>query len=787
MELSAFMSECISQIRNIVNSEDQIRYCVKLFNVTTYKENTSATSRFANMVSGIGSLVSDTISSVVYNSYLVGLENGSICFISEKLNHIFFNPTKVMVNMAVDAGAIQFTFYCSLGALRGGVINLSPDTLENTVWGNLAEVFKDFDTQQRICLSGLSDRYVRTRISRPSLNPDKPYALESFCIASTLISYDDNSIYLHNQNKSIPFNQILLCNCTPERYLFLVKEQDVVSIYEIFRNSDCIMQNLEFNLLTDSTENTVSEIEIDFPEQILHPNQFLSVCGLKDFIMIAADNMLLFPTPTGLMEGGLFNINSTVYVKLKNGAVSEHPNLQPIINMLPLLPDRYDSIFLVENESQPCLSSGEIKSILVRETGIEFDNQFYSFEQMRNFRYTSESYNCRIEFEYEDNRISFLTANSLGIRISSMQEHFFIKIETMDFTLDQLYDYNIRNQSRNFIAGTFSELLKTDAMLNFYHTVDSILDEMEDSAVLRNALQGVVGKFADIDDLQSNLLQKLALLEVQRRGIQKMMDEWILFYPHYAASKQVEWLKDIFSPYVSAETLETEYWRCVSHFKRILSAPSAYVQKTLGEIALCTNRLLPLLPDEVKRVNVPRMLRISSRSGVQLARAGADTMAAVTTGTAITKFIIRGFSAVDPMMMILSMNVKMMINSYAEDVNQRKDIKAFGQQALEWWQILIKCISVHIMELSREFNTYYQTCIDRDKAIFRTIPEDKAEAVRKKLTDALKGQITQGVNEKYLEIAPQLNLRFANILNDIDVHLGACGDIVKEFNENIII
>lgn len=99
----------------------------------------------------------------------------------------------------------------------------------------------------------------------------------------------------------------------------------------------------------------------------------------------------------------------------------------------------------------------------------------------------------------------------------------------------------------------------------------------------------------------------------------------------------------------------------------------------------------------------------------------------------------------------------------------------------------MKGISVHVMELSKGFNDYSKMCIKRDTDLFLKVPSVEADKVKSRLSESLKKQIIAGVNEKYLEIAPQFNLRISNILDDVDFQSGFCRGIIKEFEENLFV
>ena len=331
------------------------------------------------------------------------------------------------------------------------------------------------------------------------------------------------------------------------------------------------------------------------------------------------------------------------------------------------------------------------------------------------------------------------------------------------------------------------EIFKTDAMLNSDGRVDELVlaIRMTEGDVLRGVGKSFLGKFKNVDDIQSELIEKVSLIEMQRKKIQKMADEWLLYYPHHMAVAQVEWIKSIFGAKVGAEFLKTEYWKCVATYKRILGGVSAYINKSMAEIAMCSSNLRSSLPDEVKRADITGALRVNSLNKTDMLKAGADATLAITAGVELATIVARGISASNPLS--IAMSAKMIVNSYVNDVNQRKDIKAYGLQMLEWWQIMMKGLQIHILEMSNSITDYNKLCLKHDTDIFKSLSDADKAQVKNTLTAALKSKIVDDVDEKYLEVLPQCNLRILNIIESINSSLGYREDTLAEFKKHLYI
>ena len=787
MNISDFMGNNLSFLNGLTENPESVRYAVKVSKAVLRRTQNSSGGMFSGVMSGIGNLVSDTISSAIYDSYFIGIDGGKIGFVSEKNNTVVFTPQEVGINFNISDGNIDVNVDFPSGSMQNAAFGLSEDKLEEVFWGNMSELLKDFDRRGEMFCVNISNTYASVNMSKCTQNTEKPYEVAAFLKGDTLISYDKEYIYLNNMMKKIPFKDILACNTLPQCYSLIVKNGKELCLCEIFRNGNNSEKSGELNLIAESETEESPRINIEIPETVKSAKYFLSLWKKDDFEMMILDSDAYFSDGNDWICGGMFVFGETIYVKLQSGTVVKYEKMMSVIDVLKFLPMRYDTIFLEENKKQPCLADGDIHYIDAKEKILQIDGEVFEYKDILEFSYSAKDYCCEISFSKNNEKIRFVTAESLGIHISRSCERASICNEIQDFSINKLYSRNFKNETKCFVAETFAEIFKTNKLLNMDITVDDLLDVMEsdESAVLRNALLSVVGKFKNIDDLQEQLIQKLAILEISRRKIQKMLDEWALFYPHYAASKRIEWLKKNFSLHIKEDVLQNEYWNCVYHFKRLFGGMNASISKILSEIALCINRLSEAMPDSVRRANIPSMMRVSPRSKTSAAKAGSNALLALGTGAELANFFVRGFSASSPMM--ISMSVKMMVDSYIKDAKLRNDIKTFGTQALEWWQILMKDLAIHIAELTKGFNDYSKARLKCDTAVFTKIQNTDSENIKKRLFENLRGEILKGIDEKYLEIMPQLNMRISNVLDDVKFSSDFCPEIVKEFEENIYV
>lgn len=782
----SFISNPIPDIvRGFFPDTNTIRYCVKLNTINARQDNTPNKSRFQNLMSGIGNTINSTISSMVTDNYLVGTADGNIVYVSDKQSPEYFAAANILSNILLKSGEIVFNIMLPSGTLHSASVKLTQALLESAVYGSVTEFLKDFDSRKLLHTENMTACYSSVRVSCASKNAEKPYELKTESMFESLISYDSEAIYINNSGVIINFSNILLLHESNERYALIVSQNNGLAFYEIFRNSISKPAELQFNLAEYETADTVIDpcITINFPESIARASSFICIYSYFNFDMLAVDDSLYMPSCNTINKCGLFADNSTLYAKC-GSSFTKYSNMSPIISSLRLLPQKTDTVFLENSEAQPCISDDTEHYVTLCDEGLKLDGETHMFSEISNFKYAANDMNCIISYTINNTAITFMTAYSFGIHISKSYDQISTSSKISEFSINQLYDEYYKRCSKIFLAQTFSELLKTNHSLNENNTVEETLTAIlaTESDVLRNYASSFMGKFKNIDDLQEQLMSKLTILEIQRKKISKIMDEWAFIYPHYAAQARVDRLKKIFGGYVTADEMRNIYWKTVSQFKAILSPVNMQIQKVLGEIGSCSSHYSAAFSDDVRRTDITGALRVSSRSTEGKLEAGVNIALAASAGLELTNVLLR-VSKFNPITVAAS--AKMMVDSYVKDANLRKNIKSFGCQALEWWQILMKRLGICFLELSKSYNDYNKQCLAEDKTFIARLPQEKLDTAKKLISDDLKKRISKNIDDKYTELSN--NLRIDNLLEGISVHSDSFGEIINEFDTNLIV
>ena len=783
MKIYGFVSGDIMSRANL--SYEDVCYAVKLAGISNRRNQPQNAGKFSGLMNNIGNVISDTFSSAVNNIYLLRLNNGVISVVSEKMVPLHINAVEVYRSLSFTPGLISGMARFLQGEIESANFKISIDRFEETFCGNFKQFIMDFDNEPLYPYTNLSEQFV-TVVYSGHKQGGEPFQFAAYKKVGSLLSFDMRSVYIHNDSRKIDYSAILACTKKQGYYGFLIKEHGEYELVEIFSENLKDINDMEINLVREVKAVTEVLPEITFPESVPVAEMFLSHFVISDLSIVAIDGKIFYENEKNLEECGIFKVGDEVFVSKESG-VSRYTGGNKIAAVLFLLPMGFDSYFLTNDGLKPFYSNSEILEFAVNDEGIHSENKEYRYDKMSGYRYEADDFCCKIEFSCDGENVQMYTANSLGVHISNMQEKMLVTSDIKQYSINELYACYYDRFMQNFLATTFAEIFKTRKLMNNEMDVEELLGAMNatEGDVLRGAFKSVLAKFKNVDDMQSTLIQKVALLEIQRRKIQKMYEEWALYYPHHMANIQVNWIKNMFGNAVDNKILQDEYWKCVVHFKKTLSSSNAFVQKSMNEIGMCTAKIMQALPEEVKRCDVTRNLRINSSNSTAMLKTGSNLLLGASAGLEMTTIFLRGFSGASPL--ALSMSAKMLVDSYAKDVELRKNVRAFGMQALEWWIIFLKGIRIHIMEMTHSVNMYNKHCLKRDTGIFKQLPMEKRDMIMTKLSLGLKDKIIAGIDDKFMEIMPQFNMRVSNIIEELDKNTQLCDYTIEEFGNNLFI
>ncbi len=761
-------------------SDADVCYAFKLSQIVRRRTAEPAQGKFGGLISGIGNVINDTISSAMHDTFMVRTNGGMVWVLSDNTTPFGAKIGDIVKNMDIISEEIKLTVAFTTGEVESAAFSLTKDSAKNAFFGSVKQMIADFGD---VMFENMPDYFFTTVISKLS-GGEKIYKFNPISTIGTLITYNESGITLLNEHKRYDYGNLLAYHLSEGYCEFLFWENSDITLVEMFADAPEKIADAELNVIRKGISGMADIGIVPCSDTAICAQNFLAVLGSGEFKIVAVDDKVYAIDNGKLYECGVFKVSDSIYVK-SDSATKEYPCNSGITDALRLLPSGYDAIFLKIENPQPFMYKGELIDFVVTETGIKNNTVEFEYSKMQSCSYATDDFGCRISFTYNDEKIGLSTASSLGVYVSNLQEKVYVSCAISQYNINQLYDCYYKRCNKNFIASTFAEIFKTQKLIDVGFGADELIDAIraDESEVLRSAWQSMVGKFKNVEDIQSELIQKVTLLEIQRRKIQKIFDEWVLYYPHYMATAQVQWLKLLFGKNASAEMLNTEYWKCVAQYKRMLSGTNSYVQKNMNEIGSCINKISQALPDDAKRTDITGDLRINSNTTKAKLSAGTDVLMGVTAGVELANILVRGLTVANPL--TLSLTAKMMVDSYTKDVTLRKNVKAYGLQALEWWQIFMQGMRIQIIELNNSVSEYNKQCLKRDTEMFKKMPDDIKGKVKAKLEGTLKEKITESIDDKFVEILPQFNMRISNIVDELDSNTEILNMTIDEFKNNL--
>lgn len=763
--------------------DDEVCYAMKLSNTSKRKSDENSHSGLGGLVSGITNAINDTVLSGHTELYFIKTKADRLWLLSDKIRPVHFAVVSVGKKIVYEPGALKITFDLPFGSMESVTLKMTKENMNSVFWGDFKMMLADVG---EVRAENFSDYFVTTVISR-HVTGEKASKYQKIFTSDSLVLCGNDGFTLVNCNKQYAYNRILAYHSVKGYCQFVVLEEGSFTLVELFENADGEVSDPGFNFIRSYGENEKNTMEFKFGGKGICASEFLTAFNVKDLSLMAVDDKLYHLGKNGVLECGVFRVYNDIYVRTIDGSTNIYRGCESVTETLSLLPSGYDSLFMNKEVSHPFMFEGKITDFRVDDNGIHSEKCSFKYADMKECKFESNDFSCRINFVYNGKKIGMTTANSLGIYVCTQQEKTYVRSQTSTYTINQLYDCFYKRCAKNFLASTFAEIFKTEKLLNVDMTLDEIIASIraDDSEVLRNAFQSMIGNFKNVEDIQSDLLQKVSLLEIQRRKIQKMFDEWTLYYPHYMATVQVNWLKYVFGNDINKEILNSEYWKCVSHYKRILGSGNSYVQKNMAEIGICINHMSAALPDKVKRTDITTDLRINSNTTQNALSGGVDVLVGLTAGVEFANIITRGLTATNPL--AISLSAKLMVDSYTKDVKLRKNVKAFGLQSLEWWKIFMNGVRVQIFELANGVNEYNAQCLKRDTELFKRLSDEDKVKVKEKLSTALKDKIIESIDDKFIEIMPQFNIRISSIVNEIEANTAFLNMTLEEFKNKIFV
>lgn len=763
---------------SVINSSEVV-FVVKIQNIKKRLIlEQSKKNSIGGFLNNVTSNIVDKVSGYISDSYAVMLKNGSLRLIISNKDIPSCNLEKFNMTIKNEFRDGIFKIYVNVNnsfiELESFEINITNKNIEDVMIGSLSEVIAYFNNNPLLNndFLHLKNTFYELSILK-QMDCDKSNVFDFKCNKniSTLVSIYDDKIIMPNVGFTLELCDVVKYVKNEGHHVFLMCENNLFTAYVISTNPikfDSEIINLA--ALPDDQQNVIFDIDYN----LNNANEVLIAGVISDNdqkidIVIVDYELYMGNEKLGMHRAKVFLYEGDIYVVFENGnhtvlRCSESINESVKKILISLNKElNFDEIQICVNAE-----SREVNKLKIRETSFIINETEYQYDGIENYKLINEDYFSLMSFSSDNEYISIVTCKSIGFEVWKKVEDIQLMAKIKSMTLLDTYKFINELKLNKFLACTFGEIIKADRLLNKGKSIESVLRNITDSdkVVLRSTLQSIKGKFFVNEDLQETLLKKVSGIELERKIVTKLLDEWVLVYPHYYAQLETNWLRAVFGNFIQDELIERERWKLITNTRRVIQQAQMSLSKHLFEIQSCTAHISNAIPDEIKKVDTSRFRRLNSNNLTEQMVTGANIALGTTVALEALNVILRGIHITNPI--IFTSATKMIIDSYAKDDMERRDIKNFGYQTLSWWDAMMSCMPVIIFEAREGFKTIIENSMIRDGEVLKKLTVEQKIQVQKRMANLLVNEAKQVTNEKFSNIIPEYDIYVADIMTDID-------------------
>lgn len=308
--------------------------------------------------------------------------------------------------------------------------------------------------------------------------------------------------------------------------------------------------------------------------------------------------------------------------------------------------------------------------------------------------------------------------------------------------LGKLYEEYQNRRMDQVLAGLFGHFIVAQQKLDEGISLDKIRKEITE------APPGALS-----DSQVKTLVQKLAILEIARQKISRWIDRCSLFLPHHIAVQEKLWLDRVFGHGLDSICREKEMRRVQLSVRAELRQVQFALGRPLQELANNLNAISFAFPEEVKNAGLAGV-----RAAADLANKGAIMAAFGGLGAQLLLGVGRA-SVGDPFAIAFlgSTGLSLVgkhLQQKAMDKEQQLKIRAFGLQALEWWDVVLDSVFVTAFECRQAFDAQIESIQLRDRKLLESLSVENLSRVQQNMAFTLKCLLQESLESQFQEIIP---------------------------------
>ena len=329
------------------------------------------------------------------------------------------------------------------------------------------------------------------------------------------------------------------------------------------------------------------------------------------------------------------------------------------------------------------------------------------------------------------------------IRIWETRELTNLRMKTEGISLGEMYSLYNEMRTSKFVTGVFGNYFLTQQRLELRSPLDSFINEIE------SAPSGMLP-----EELETALIERLSILEISRNQLNRWLDRCTLMFPHQQADLTRRWLEDAFgTEIVAREDAEKQAWRVHQQMRSELRQVQASMNRAMAEVGHNLNAIAFAFPEEVRCAALAATRRAASM-------AGKGAMVAAFAGMGGQMLMGLGRASVgDPLGIALlgTVGLSMVgrhLEKNAQDKEKKIRIRAYGIQALQWWNVVLETASVMALESRHTIEQMQKAAMLRDRKILESMPREKLPPAQKRMAAAMQAMLHEEVGNQFYEAIP---------------------------------
>jgi hypothetical protein len=754
-------------------SHDDISFAVKLHLNDIHKRKLQTEQKKISL-----NTIKSIFKTIINNNYLICLRDGKCVIISSDTENPRVDSS--MKDLDFELTLIPTALNCTIKIkvptcpIESVSFSYGP---ADSILGKVSELFRLFGAKssQYNILKASEEGYYKVSVFRQ--NAYDTLDAFSFIIentADTLLTIGSESLCFHNMDALLNYSSIVSYSFNQNIYSIVTLEEDTLKLYSISAipsgsgknplDNSCFEDIYKLNNLVFrqeepfvSTDSKLLSLPLNTDKLAVH-NLFTIFfeSDLEKYLFVISDNILrIGHDQNALQRFSLFYYQDKMYIQnAENELIVLQPPEKVKSGFMALNMD-FNEYFLDFNRPQYLLESGSgtAKKAQLYDDKLVFGEESILFRDFDKVNFNPDCGCAMVTMINGSTARSFVCAFDYAFSIwQKFERSNLSKLKLMTFNEIQSYLNNL--VINRFLYAVFGEIIITNEEINDDISLTDLLEMIaqKDGSTLRTMGDSLLTKFKikSIDDLQEIMLRKVSSIEYHKNRILILANEWNLIYPHYMGMREYKHTIQLFnSDLISPYELEKDRLDVVENIRKIVQNVNSSISAILGNIDKSISKISSLIPPQISADTSTYASRLTSSSL-------AFQSGTVTTGfkfiTQLSDAVAKGIILSDMPSLVFS-PVSNILSHFAKDSQERKDLKVYGNQVLEWWEMIMKYLTFLIVEARQMFGEFVQSRGTLYAKYMENMSENEKTAFIEKYFSIIEDEIKAIVEEKFHAVA----------------------------------